>query len=352
MAQKVSFSFLFIKQEICDMRFLLYLLIGAASIAMLYFLFIFLSFRINRKWFEKFPGEGKITDINGKKVFMRVKGEGDTIVVINATGSSQAEWWPVQDTLGHRYRVITYDRSGYGWSTADEKPKTVQNICDELDLILNLEGVDKPVYIVSGGTGAIYALYFAMTRPGKTAGVLFINPVPYEYDIWLDNVNYTEDFCNIFETAQRMEKYASKGVYRILNPLRGYKPDKKYKRYIAEHYTRIENYKTIKAELDELVNSARLLKNNVFPPVPLRILNTSIEFLIREWVKNGASEYSARQLGRLLETIIKDYMLLSSDTVFVEVTGTGEHIHLSQPEKVAEEISEMINGHNIKKAAH
>lgn len=325
------------------MKPLFYILICAALMIASYCIFIYLSFRINTKWFKNPPLEGKLVDINGKKIFMRVKGEGDTIVVINAIGGSQAEWWSIQDALEQKFRIITYDRSGYGWSTQDDSPKTLEGICAELDSILNSEGVDKPVYLVSNGTGVIYSAYFALTRPEKVAGAVFINPPPLEYESWLENVNEKEDCSNIFELAQIKAKNAAKGVYRIFSPFKGYNPDKKYKKYIVEHYLRIENHKTVQAELAEFMSNISQLKNPDFPPIPLRILNTSIEFLIKEWVQNGASEYSARQLGRIFEEMSKDILSLSPHATMIEVSDTGENIHLYKPEIVINEILETAN---------
>ena len=300
------------------------------------------------KWFKNQPEEGKFIEINEKKIHCRVKGKGDTIVVINAIGASQAEWWSIQDELEENFHVITYDRAGYGWSTKDEEPRTISNICDELDLILTSEEVNKPIYLVTSGTGTFFAQYFAATRPEKVAGVLFINPPPINYELWLKEVNSAEDCPNIFETAQNKSKNVSKGIYRITSPIKGYKPEKKYKRYIIEHYSKHENYKTVQAEFSEFMNNINQLKGLDFPSIPLRILKTSIEFLIRDWVQNGTSEYSARQLGRYYEEMTKDILSLSPHALLVEVNEAGENIHLNRPKIVVEEISKLIDS---KKAA-
>ena len=143
----------------------------------------------------------------------------DTIVVINAIGGSQAEWWSIQDALEQKFRIITYDRSGYGWSTQDDSPKTLEGICAELDSILNSEGVDKPVYLVSNGTGVIYSAYFALTRPEKVAGAVFINPPPLEYESWLENVQ--KRIAAIFLNWRKLrQKMLQKEFIEFLAPLR------------------------------------------------------------------------------------------------------------------------------------
>lgn len=88
-----------------------FILLVAASV----YSFIIFSRSINRKWFDTPPQEGKFADSKGKKIFYRIKGKGGAVVIIiNAIGSSQAEWWPIQDEIGKKCRIITFDRPGYG----------------------------------------------------------------------------------------------------------------------------------------------------------------------------------------------------------------------------------------------
>ena len=93
----------------------------------------------------------------------------------------------------------------------DDSPKTLEGICAELDSILNSEGVDKPVYLVSNGTGVIYSAYFALTRPEKVAGAVFINPLP-EYESWLENVNEKEDCSNILNWRKLRQKCCKRSL--------------------------------------------------------------------------------------------------------------------------------------------
>lgn len=326
------------------MKFILYLLALMAILYVLILLYIFWSIRRNMQWFSKPSEAGKLVDAHGKKLFYRAKGKSEPVVVIiNAIGSAQAEWWPIQNEVGSKYRTITWDRAGYGWSTPQEGSHKASDIALELDAILKLGRIKKPVLLVAQGTGTVYARYYAATRPQNVRGALFINPLPLDYKHWLDNVNEIDECPNLFEAASKRKKLAIRGYYRIFPLFKGYKMDKRYKRQVDEHYARSENYDTMQLEFSELESSLEeIAAADAFPPIPLRVLYPSNESLIRDWIRNGIPEYSARQLGRLHQEVSGDILKLSPHATMVEVEGSGEHIHISKPDVVVREILNML----------
>lgn len=326
------------------MKWILYLLALTAAAYAVFFLFIVISRSKNIKWYGSSPSEGKFADANGKKIFYRVRGKGDpVIVVINAIGSSQAEWWPIQNEVGLQYRMITWDRAGYGWSSPVDSPRSAENVSKELDMILKVQRIKKPVYLVAHGTGTLYARHYASTRPQNVAGALFINPLPVQFSCWLNTVNESEEFCNLFEQTLKQKKKASKGLFRILPLFKGYQLDRRYSRDIVEHYTRMENYETMQLEFSELQESIKAIEaGNSFPAIPLRVLYPANESLIREWIRSGTPEYSARQLGRLHHELARDILKLSPKTTIHEIQGSGEHIHLSKPDILVKEIIDLV----------
>jgi len=306
--------------------------------------FIFISRRRNSKWFDTPSPEGKFADSKGKKIFYRIKGKGGAVVVVlNAIGSSQAEWWPVQNELGQKCRIITFDRPGYDWSVSEDNTKTLDSITEEINLILKFEKIRKPVYLAANWTGAIYAVHYAKSNPEKVSGIFLINPIPLRYAQWKEAVNNIDECPDLAEAARRKRKLAATGLYRLSSPLKGYKLDKQYKRYIIEHYTRTANYD---AMIDEITQVETALGEasvaDGFPGIPVNILFPSSETVIRQWVKSGINEYSARQLHRVYEEMTKDIVDISPYTSITEVPGSGESIHISKPEFVVQELKQMI----------
>ncbi|HHW22289.1 MAG TPA: alpha/beta hydrolase [Clostridiaceae bacterium] len=314
--------------------------------------FIFISRSINHKWFDSPPSEGKFADSNGKKLFYRVKGQGGAVVVVlGAIGGSQAEWWYIQNEIGQKCRIITFDRPGFDWSKSEEiDVKSFDAVSEEIKLILKFEKVRKPVYLVAYGTGAFYARHYAMSNPDKVLGILLVNPMPFRYAEWKEAVKNIDECPDLTETAKKRKKLASTGIYRLMPPFRGYKLDKRYKRHIIEHYSRTANYDAMINELEQIelaLNESAACSS--FPEIPVRILFPSSESLIRNWVRSGISEYSARQLQRVYEDLSKDLLKISPCTSSTEVMGSGEYIHLSKPEIVVQEIREMVSAKKRKK---
>lgn len=320
---------------------LVFIIVAIASI----YSFIFFSYYRNKKWLDTPSSEGKFADSKGRKIFYRIKGKGGAVVIVfGAIGSSQAEWWAIQNEIGQKCRMITYDRPGFDWSRSDDNIKTFDSISEEINLILKFEKIRKPVYLAAHWTGAIYARHYAKSNPEKVLGMLLINPIPFHYTEWKDALRNLDECPGPTETARKRKKLASKGIYRIISPFKGYKLDKRYKRYIIEHYSRTANYDVMIDELEQLESAlGETCVADDFPEIPVRVLYSSGEPLIRDWVKNGINEYSARQLQRVYEDLSKYVMNLSPYTSSAEVAGSGEYIHLCKPDVIVQEINRMIS---------
>lgn len=309
------------------------------------YFFILISNIRSVKWFNLPSQEGKFAAAGGKKIYYRIKGRsGPVVVIINSIGSSQAEWWHIQNESSQKCRVITIDRPGYGWSTSESENISASSVAKELNMILKFEKIRKPVYIVANGTGVLYARYYCANYPSRVLGVLFTNPLPLCYSDWMDAINSIDECPNMIETAKKMQHKAAKGIYRLVSPFRGYRLDHRYKRYIIEHYSKTEHYDTMQKELSQLDNIlAEVESAGSFPPIPLRALYPAGESFIRDLIRKGINEYSARQLGRVYQELSKDVLTLSPESSSVEVEGAGEHIHLGKPNIVIEEIRNMVS---------
>ncbi|MGI6085374.1 MAG: alpha/beta fold hydrolase [Acetivibrionales bacterium] len=327
------------------MRGLLYIISFLIIILLSSYLYIFICNIRSVKWFKEPSAEGKFADSNGKKIYYRVKGKGGPIVVvINNIGSSQAEWWHIQNELGQKCRIITMDRPGYGWSTAENDDTSAYSFVDELNIILKFEKVKKPVFIVAKGTGVIYAGYYCIKHPSKVLGAIFINPLPLNYKAWSQAIQSIDECPGMIESAKKMQYKASKGLFQIMTPFRGYRLDKRYRRHIIEHYSKTENYDIMQNEISQLESVLDEMESwDKFPKIPLRILYPAGEALIRDWIRSGINEYSARQLGRRYQELSKDIMSISPHSTSLEVEGAGEHIHLGKPDIIISEIKALIS---------
>lgn len=287
--------------------------------------------------------EGKFVDCNGKRMFYRVKGKGDpSVVIINTYGSSSIEWWSVQNELDMHARIISFERPGYGWSPGSASGKA-SGVSQQIDLILKFERIKKPVILVANGFASVYARHYACTRPQNVAGVVLVNPVPVDYKHWSSSLSEFEEYKPPEKKASSRMKLARTGFYRVISPFKRYSQHMKYGHNLFEFYNSTSTYSTMLSELSSIHESLDEIRNaDAFPNIPLKILFSGDESLIREWSRYGVPEYTARQICRQYRILSLDNLYLSKKAESIEIEGGGELIHLGKPHDVATHINNMI----------
>lgn len=150
-----------------------------------------------------YPPSGRMVTLDdGTRVHLDVMGNGPNVVLIHgASGSLRDFTFDLAERLAKRYRVISIDRPGMGWSdravgyagvwnTKAEPPRLqaqlLQAAADQLD-------VTDPI-VVGHSFGGTIALAWALERPEHTAGLVLLgaasNPWPGPLG-WLYRVNST-----------------------------------------------------------------------------------------------------------------------------------------------------------------
>lgn len=305
--------------------------------------FMAISRMINRRWLKSPPEEGKFLDSGGKKLFYRAKGKGDpAVIILHNSGSTSMEWWAVQNEIQHG-RVITFERPGYGWSANCKPSGLASDISNIIDSLIKFERIKKPVILMAEGMASIYAHHYACTRPHQVAGVVLINPVPVDYKHWNASLAEVEDYRKPEAVAKKRMLLSRYGLFRLLSPYKRQFARYKYGRLIAEFYnfptvyaTSIIEHQMVEKCMDEIRQSGG------FPNIPLTVLFSSEEALIREWVRNGTSDYTARNAGRIYRILSMDNLYLSPRSRMVELQSGVDLIHLEDPKAIASHINEMI----------
>lgn len=135
---------------------------------------------LSQKNDEEFIGnvESGYINVNEGKLYYEKAGNGDWVVLVH-DGVVHREIWDEQfPILAKNYKVIRYDRRGYGKSPTPKKPYS--NIDDLYQLFIEL-GVDKAIIFgMSAGGGMV--LDFALKHPEKVAGLVLVGAVVRGYD--------------------------------------------------------------------------------------------------------------------------------------------------------------------------
>ena len=125
-----------------------------------------------------FPPPGRRLCVPGGALHLFDKGLGGPTVLLEAgVSASSVSWRPVQMELARHLRVLAYDRAGYGWSPRIRTPRTIENLCAELDALLDGSSAPGPYILAGHSFGGLLLRHYAARFPAKVAGLVLIDPL-------------------------------------------------------------------------------------------------------------------------------------------------------------------------------
>ena len=124
------------------------------------------------------PPPGKLIDLGTHRLHLLESGrDGPTVVLEAGLMSTVLSWSALQGELARKYRVVSYDKAGLGWSEQGPMPRTADRIVDELHSVLERASIPPPYILVGHSFGGLTVPLFAARYPDETAGVVLVDPV-------------------------------------------------------------------------------------------------------------------------------------------------------------------------------
>ena len=118
-------------------------------------------------------------DVNGRAMYLECNGSGSPTIVMDAgLATDHSTWDGVVGPLARSARVCTYDRAGLGASERAPKPRTSQDVVDDLHALLDTAGVDPPYLLVGHSFGGLNMQLFAAEDHADVAGLVLVEPAP------------------------------------------------------------------------------------------------------------------------------------------------------------------------------
>lgn len=114
----------------------------------------------------------QLIDVGGARLRVRTAGEGPAVLFVHGWALDLDMWTPQFAALAGRYRLIAFDRRGFGLSTGT--PRIEDDLADIEGLLATL-GVDR-VAVVGMSQGARVALRWAIENPARTTSVVLDGP--------------------------------------------------------------------------------------------------------------------------------------------------------------------------------
>ena len=101
-------------------------------------------------------------DIGGRRLHIQESGQGSPVVVLESgLAATSLNWRAIQQEIARFTRVVSYDRSGLGWSDTATTPQTTNQWVDDLRALLQAAQAPPPYILVSHSFGAMIVRAYA-----------------------------------------------------------------------------------------------------------------------------------------------------------------------------------------------
>ena len=141
-----------------------------------------LAIRVKTRAVEaEYPPSGQFIDVDGVRLHVVIRGSGDPLVLLHGNGSSvlDFECAGLIDRAAERYRVIAFDRPGFGYS---ERPRTKIWTPDAQARLLHKAlrelGVERPI-VAAHSMGTQVALALALQSPDHVRSLALLSGYYY-----------------------------------------------------------------------------------------------------------------------------------------------------------------------------
>jgi len=112
-------------------------------------------------------------DVPGGKIYYQVAGAGDWIVLVHDGNLHSVTWDEQFPVYARDYRVVRYDRRGYGKSSYPDKPYS--NI-EDLEEVFRQLNIDKATVMGMSAGGAL-SIDFTLAHPEKVTRLVLVGAV-------------------------------------------------------------------------------------------------------------------------------------------------------------------------------
>ena len=127
---------------------------------------------------KRYPPKGKFLTVDGVRLhYTDTGGDGAALVLLHGNGMTNEDWRRsgVSERAARSYRVIAFDRPGFGYSDRPRgQPWTPDAQADLMHAALVQMGVTQPV-IVGHSWGALVAAAYAIRHPDALRGLVLMS---------------------------------------------------------------------------------------------------------------------------------------------------------------------------------
>jgi 3-oxoadipate enol-lactonase len=116
-----------------------------------------------------------LAPIGQARIYCEIAGEGQPFVMIHAGVADHRQWNNEFAHFAQRFRVIRYDRRGYGES---EPVDGEYSDLGDLTALLDHLGIDEPAIVMGCSMGGGVAMNLALAEPARVAALILVDSGP------------------------------------------------------------------------------------------------------------------------------------------------------------------------------
>jgi len=307
-------------------------------IILIYSIWTLISNHVDNNTLDEYDRtHSKKVDVRGHKMSYNIYGESNNVTIIALTGlgscSPILELKTLTEELSDKYRVITLEPFGYGFSETIDSERTVENVYSEYYEGAKQLGVDK-YYLMAHSLGGIYSLQWALDHPNEVLGFIGLDvTVPRQ----VNSISKEEEqeMINYYKTG-RIQK--NLGLYRVGEKLDNTALDE----HIDPKY---KNYSEEEKEIGKLLCINRSFSDNLMNEVD-HLYENIYKLYGKKFPENvPVLNFIASESNKLIPSWEKFHQDEISNTTHSEVIVLeGSHyIYLYQKPAIIKKINEWIN---------
>lgn len=283
-----------------------------------------------KKEAQEYPPPGSLVVINGKKLHVFTKGEGDITMIFMAghgTSCPTLDFKPLWMRMADDYRIAVVEKSGYGWSETSNSPRDLDTILEETREALSLSGETAPYILFPHSMSGLEAIYWAQKYPDEVTAIIGLDPttpeaveiLPIPPKIQLNIIYFITriGLSRLMPEADLLENLPLMKSEDLTEE------DKN--QYLASFY-RSSLTKNMLNEVNKLKSNAELVAAKDVP------INTPMYFFISE-----EQEKEVNGWGKALT----DYLAKVSASQFMFL-DTGHYVHHEKADIIAETVKAFL----------
>jgi pimeloyl-ACP methyl ester carboxylesterase len=118
----------------------------------------------------------RYVQVDGGRIHVVEQGSGPNVVFEAGVGEDVQTWASVAPAISGFAHIFLYDRAGLGKSDATSRPRTIQQLSDDLHAVLRAADARPPYVLVGHSLGGAIIQVFGHDHPSEIAGLVFLDP--------------------------------------------------------------------------------------------------------------------------------------------------------------------------------